>query len=245
MIAEALLLNRQDSPLAQTAGDDGEAGGARRPGRAKGSPKVPGSGRTKGVGNDVPRSAKEDIQQVFDRRSSAAWTRLFNIALGLKMRVGPQAGPNPQYAYPSEGSQLKALEIIARKTRPDLSAVTNEITGKDGKDLVPDREEYSDRHLARAVLEALPSAIPDDERIAADLDAICSDTPDHPLAKATAHDMRVVVGGSQMDAVLAAGRQYYGLPGGINTPSPESPPAEGASEADGDQYTQRRPRCRS
>ena len=78
--------------------------------------------------------------------------RLSQIALGRKIRLG--VGPNATTAYPSETSQMKALEILARKLRPDLAA--QQLTGADDKPLFS--EEAKPRDLARTILDIFRQA---------------------------------------------------------------------------------------
>lgn len=138
---------RTEAKAKTTLGD-----GKRRPGRAPGLPKVPGSGRKKGSGNHVTKDAKEDVAAVLEKNGGAVFTRLCQIALGRKIRMG--AGPNVTTVYPSETSQMKAIEILARKLRPDLTAQAIDQTIDDRRENQP----VDSRNLARAVLDIFRGA---------------------------------------------------------------------------------------
>ena len=139
--------------------------------------------------NHVTTSAKEDVSAVLDRNAGPVFQRLSQIALGRKIRLG--VGPNATTAYPSETSQMKALEILARKLRPDLAA--QQLTGADDKPLFS--EEAKPRDLARTVLDIFrqaeeeqsgePQGLPAPSAVGHDDDSTTRDTgpgdaPDEP-----------------------------------------------------------------
>src|SRR5687767_7731209 len=115
----------------------------------------PGSGRKAGGRNHVSANAKENVGAVLDKNAGRVFQRLCNIAFGLKIRIGEAAGPNPRYIHPSEASQMKALEILAKKLRPDLAAQA--LTGADDEPLFPkpEAEDSSPRDVARVIMNIL------------------------------------------------------------------------------------------
>ena len=142
---QQIAFNGEDS-IASSGPDE-----KRRPGRKPGAKKT--GGRKAGTKNIVSTKTKETVQSIFDANGPAAMQRLFNIAFGRRIRVGTGAGPNPEYIYPSESSQMRALETLARKLRPDLASQT--LTGPDNTDLFKDIEPEQPRQLARAVVAIL------------------------------------------------------------------------------------------
>src|SRR5664279_3904170 len=89
--------------------DGGESPSAgRKRGPPAGTPKPLGSGRAPGTRNRVTPAAKDRVRFVIDKNAGALFTRLFNVALGRKVRVGPVAGPGAKYAYPDLVTQVKA-----------------------------------------------------------------------------------------------------------------------------------------
>lgn len=88
-------------------------------GRKPGSPKVPGSGRKPGVGNKVPRNLHE-----FMLKRGKPLELLCDISRGVKVRVGPQAGPGePQYTYPTMQERAAAAKILVDKLIPPAAAL--------------------------------------------------------------------------------------------------------------------------
>ena len=116
-------------PEAPAAAERAAAPTGRRRGRAKGMPRVPGSGRKKGVHNAVT---------IEEKASTAAmiFKRLKLIASGQRVRVGPLAGPGEvNWIYPSLANQLDAMGRLLDKVLPSLRAT--EVTGADGAALIP------------------------------------------------------------------------------------------------------------
>jgi hypothetical protein len=103
-------------------------------GRKPGGGKVPGSGRKPGGKNIV----SADMRSVILARGKPL-ELLCDISRGVKIRVGPQAGPAaPAYAYPSLQERAAAAKILLDKLMPTAS--TTEITGKDGAPLLPEKD---------------------------------------------------------------------------------------------------------
>lgn len=59
-------------------------------------------------------------------------------------------------------TQIKAIEILLKKTLPDLQSVSAEVTGADGKDLIPP-ESVDPQKLALGILAIMQAAKPKDE----------------------------------------------------------------------------------
>jgi len=120
-------------------------------GRKPGCDKTPGSGRKPNTPNKISR----DLKEVVLARGKPL-ELLCDISRGLRIRVGPQAGPGePQYAYPTLQERVTAAKILIDKIMPTASST--EITGKDGVPLLPPSPQ-SDFELANIVLYALAKA---------------------------------------------------------------------------------------
>lgn len=90
----------------------------KRRGRKPGSPRVPGSGRQPGSKNRVVA----DVREMILARGKPI-ELLCDISRGVKVRVGPQAGPGePQYAYPSLQERAAAAKILLDKLVPAAPA---------------------------------------------------------------------------------------------------------------------------
>lgn len=101
----------------------------RKPGRKPGCGKIPGSGRKPGGKNKVA----SDFRAIILTRGKPL-ELLCDISRGVKIRVGPQAGPGtPQYVYPTMQERASAAKILVDKLLP----AAQEITGKDGAPLHP------------------------------------------------------------------------------------------------------------
>ena len=157
----------------------------KRPGRKPGSPRVAGSGRKAGTKNKITLPVKEMIL-----KRGRPVELLCDVSRGLKIRVGPQAGPGePEWAYPDLATRISAARTLLGKIIPDLRA--QEITGKDGDALLPTNLAMDDRELARRVALILVMAGQDDGDVA---DAVAElsgtegsgDGPFHPRARAGA-----------------------------------------------------------
>lgn len=81
-----------------------------RPGRKPGSPKVPGSGRRVGT----PNKPRVDLREMILNRGRPI-ELLCDISRGVKIRVGPQAGPEASFAYPSLQERAAAARILIDK----------------------------------------------------------------------------------------------------------------------------------
>ena len=98
-------------------------------GRPKGMGKVPGSGRKPGASNKITTDVKRTIMV-----RGKPLELLCDVARGVKVRVGPQAGPgDPEFQYPSLGERLTAARTLLGKIIPDLKA--QELSGPDGAPL--------------------------------------------------------------------------------------------------------------
>jgi hypothetical protein len=101
----------------------------RRPGRLPGSPRVPGSGRRAGT----PNVLTSDLREVIATKGKPV-EFLCKIVQGLRVRVGPQAGPGePTYVYPSLAQRIEVALALSSKIVSDLRSV--EHTGADGEAL--------------------------------------------------------------------------------------------------------------
>lgn len=128
----------------------------RTPGRKPGSPRVPGSGRKVGTKNKVTLPVKEMILT-----RGRPVELLCDVSRGLRIRVGPQAGPGePEWCYPDLPTRINAARTLLGKIVPDLRA--QEITGKDGDALLPTNLAMDNRELARRVALILVMAGQDD-----------------------------------------------------------------------------------
>ena len=128
----------------------------KRPGRKPGSGRVPGSGRKKGVPNKVTADIKEMIQ-----KRGKPIELLCDVARGLKIRVGPQAGPGePEYVYPDLPTRIAAARTLVAKLVPDLKSA--ELTGAGGTPLLePTRraELLGTMEAARLILATLREGV--------------------------------------------------------------------------------------
>ena len=97
----------------------------RRPGRPKGIPRSPNSGRKRGEPNKVDQFARDVIKE------GAPLDFLCKVAQGRKMlRADETGGKKRVPVYPTMDQSLRAAEILSRKVLPDLRAT--ELTGADG-----------------------------------------------------------------------------------------------------------------
>lgn len=97
---------------------------AERRGRPAGLPKS--GGRKPGVPNKVTA----DLKAIILKRGRPI-ELLCDVARGLKVRVGPQAGPGePTFTYPTLQDRLAAARTLLGKVVPDMKAV--ELSGADG-----------------------------------------------------------------------------------------------------------------
>ena len=102
----------------------------RKPGRKPGCEKIPGSCRKPGGKNKV----SADFRSIVLTRGKPL-ELLCDISRGVKIRVGPQAGPGqPAYVYPTRQERAAAAKILADKIFP---AGLPELAGKDGTPLNP------------------------------------------------------------------------------------------------------------
>ena len=125
-----------------------------RPGRRKGTRKT--GGRKKGVPNKISRDVKETIL-----KRGKPLELLCDVARGVKIRVGPQAGPEkPEYQYPSLQERIAAAKTLLSKIVPDLKS--QELSGPDGTPLQFQRnpDEVSDTEIARRIVWILTQAAP-------------------------------------------------------------------------------------
>lgn len=88
-----------------------------RRGRPPGGRKT--GGRKPGQQNLITRDLKELIL-----RRGKPLELLCDVARGLKIRVGPQAGPGePEFVYPTLADRLSAARTLLGKVVPDMKAV--------------------------------------------------------------------------------------------------------------------------
>ena len=81
----------------------------KRPGRKPGSPRVAGSGRKVGTKNKITLPIKEMIL-----KRGKPVELLCDVSRGLKIRVGPQAGPGaPEWVYPDLPTRIKHPVLAA------------------------------------------------------------------------------------------------------------------------------------
>ena len=131
-----------------------EAGPAKRKGgRAKGSPKVPGSGRRKGAPNALGKVARQWL--------AANSNYLDVIARTCAGKPVKMAGPTGKqvWRYPDWADRRWAIELVARKLNPDVSA--SEISGPDGEPVaITDGEPLDIREIARRLALIFSQADP-------------------------------------------------------------------------------------
>lgn len=149
-------------------------------GRPKGYPKT--GGRVKGVKNWT----HPEIRDALLSKSEAIET-IADIVAGRPMlcgteRTSAETGAGvPVWRYPTLSHRIKALEILLAKVVPDLRAT--ELSGPDGKALLPDPVVADTRQVARAVLSLLSTGAnagdqDGDSNAAADSDPPPPDTAD-------------------------------------------------------------------
>jgi hypothetical protein len=120
----------------------------KRPGRKPGCERIPGSGRKPGVKNKVPRDLKEMILA-----RGKPLELLCDISRGVKIRVGPQAGPGAAYVYPSLAERAAAAKILCDKLIAAAQPASSD--GADGQPLHPP---ISDEETARRICFVLAKA---------------------------------------------------------------------------------------
>ena len=121
----------------------------KRRGRKPGGGKVPGSGRKPGVKNKV----SHDMKTVILTRGKPL-ELLCDISRGVKVRVGPQAGPGePQYAYPSLQERAAAAKILLDKLMPAAAVSKLDDEGTDA-----DATDISTIEIGRRIAYALSTA---------------------------------------------------------------------------------------
>lgn len=108
-------------------GADGEPVLNRKPGRPKGSPKVPGSGRRKGKPNALGRAAREYLAA-----ESGYLDMIARVCAGKAVRMSGPTGKKSWY-HPDWADRKWAVELVSSKCIPTMSAA--EVTGADGEPL--------------------------------------------------------------------------------------------------------------
>ena len=98
-----------------------------KPGRPKGSPKVPGSGRRKGKPNALGRAAREYLAA-----ESGYLDMIAKVCAGKAVRMAGPTGKKTWH-YPDWADRKWAVELVSSKCIPTMSAA--EVTGADGKPL--------------------------------------------------------------------------------------------------------------
>lgn len=96
-----------------------------RRGRKPGYGKVPGCGLKKGQ-----KIVTEDVKRQILIKGKPL-ELLCNVSRGLKIRVGPQAGPGAKYVYPSLQERIAAAKLLLAKVVPDVRHT--EISGVGGE----------------------------------------------------------------------------------------------------------------
>ena len=142
----------------------------RKPGRPKGSPKVPGSGRKKGAPNVVGRAARAYLAG-----ASGYLDILARVCSGKSIRM---AGPTGKVLWhrPDWADRKWALELIASKCIPTMSAA--EVSGPEGEPLVP---QYTNKEWARRIAHLLTRPDAEEEtRAAAEAAEGCAGTAHVP-----------------------------------------------------------------
>lgn len=125
----------------------------KRPGRPKGLPKT--GGRKPGGKNKV----SADLRAMILERGKPI-ELLCDISRGVKIRVGPQAGPgDPQFQYPTLGERAQAAKLLLDKLVPAALPLPAPSSG------VPEPREQSDidvaRHIAFTMSQAARDKLPE------------------------------------------------------------------------------------
>jgi hypothetical protein len=108
-------------------------------------------GKTGGRKPGQPNPITRDLKELILRRGKPL-EHLCDVARGLKIRVGPQAGPGaPEFIYPSMADRLSAARTLLGKVVPDMKAV--DLGG--APDGVPIQVDDTNE-VARRRAEALP-----------------------------------------------------------------------------------------
>jgi len=113
----------------------------RRPGRAKGLPRVPGSGRKPGVANHATKSVRDLI---IKRGQPVQF--LCDVTRGRLIRRG-----DDDWVLPSLQDRLKAAELLLRRVVPEISAVALDIHSEVEVSGKPDTSREDQIELARTV----------------------------------------------------------------------------------------------
>lgn len=124
----------------------------RKRGRPPGQPKT--GGRQKATANWTSATIRDALLE----RSNAVDV-LADIVAGRQLLVAGPTGKE-HWSRPSMQERLRATELLLKKILPDLQAQSIEMTGKDGKDLIPEQQDA--RQLSRAILSVLGEAVLDD-----------------------------------------------------------------------------------
>jgi hypothetical protein len=95
-----------------------------RRGRMPGYGKVPGSGLKKGQ-KVITADLKNEILV-----KGRPLKLLIDVCRGVKIRVGPQAGPGAKYEYPDLRQRIDAARVLLAKVLPDMKHT--ELSGVDG-----------------------------------------------------------------------------------------------------------------
>ena len=103
------------------------------------APPVPKKrGRKPGIPNKITANIKELIM-----RRGKPVELLCDVARGVRIRFGPQAGPNePEWVYPDLDTRLHAARILLSKICPDVKAI--EVGGIGGGPMQVNIIRYSD-----------------------------------------------------------------------------------------------------
>jgi hypothetical protein len=133
--------------------DDNEATGSNTGSVEKTSKR----GRPKGSKNKVSADARELLAQ----HGLAGVRALCAIAAGMAIYRPREADGRREKLVPDLGQMLTAQKAILDRLVPSLKAT--ELTGADGKDLIPAAEPQDHRQISRAILQVLGSAVLTDD----------------------------------------------------------------------------------
>jgi hypothetical protein len=130
------------------AKDVADAAPKRKPGRPKGLPKTGGRKR--------PAPIPVELREYIHRRGRPL--ELLNaIASGRKVQAADPENPGAKKSvYPTLPDRIAAARVLLAKVAPDLRAT--ELTGAEGKPLIPEPKAMSNFEIARRLAFILRSA---------------------------------------------------------------------------------------
>ena len=131
-------------------GTDDAPAPRRAPGRAPGSPKVPGSGRRKGVPSAMGKEAR-----LFLAAHSGYLDTICRVCAGKAVKMSGPTGKKVWF-HPEWKDRRWAIELVASKLLPTMAA--SELSGPEGERLLPTNLAMTDKELARRVALILTQA---------------------------------------------------------------------------------------